>query len=56
VAIKVIGNVGTHQDDISFDDLLTGYEILDHVIDRIYSGRAARVAGLAGEVFTRLAG
>ena len=56
LAIKVIGNVGTHQDDISFDDLLTGYEILDHVIDRVYSGRDARVAGLAGEVFTRLAG
>jgi hypothetical protein len=56
LAIKVIGNVGTHQEDITFDDLLTGYEILDHVIDRVYSGRAERVAGLAGEVLTRLAG
>jgi hypothetical protein len=55
-AIKVIGNVGTHEDDITFDDLLTGYEILDHVVDLIYSGRAARVAGLADEVLTRLAG
>jgi len=55
LAVKVIGNVGTHQDDISFDDLLTGYEILDHVIDRVYSRQAARVAGLADEVFTRLA-
>jgi hypothetical protein len=56
VAIRVIGNVGTHQDDITVDDLLTGYEILDHVIDLVYSGRAARVAGLADEVLTRLAG
>jgi hypothetical protein len=56
LAIRVIGNVGTHQEDITFDDLLTGYEILDHVIDLVYSGRAARVAGLAGEVLTRLAG
>jgi hypothetical protein len=56
LAIKVIGNVGTHQEDITFDDLLTGYEILDHVIDLVYSGRAARVAGLAGEVLKRLAG
>jgi len=55
-AIKVIGNVGTHEDDITFDDLLTGYEILEHVVDLIYSGRAARVAGLADEVLTRLAG
>jgi hypothetical protein len=54
-AIKVIGNVGTHEDDITLDDLLTGYEILDHVIDLIYSGRAARVAGLAEEVLVRLA-
>jgi len=56
MAIRVIGNVGTHQDDITVDDLLTAYEILDHVIDLVYSGRAARVAGLAGEVLTRLAG
>lgn len=56
LAIKVIGNVGTHQDDITVDDLLTGYEILDHVIDLVYSGRGARVAGLASELVTRLAG
>ena len=56
LAIKVIGNVGTHQDNISFDDLLTGYEILGHVIDLFNSGRAARVTDLAGDVFTRLAG
>jgi hypothetical protein len=56
LAIRVIGNVGTHRDDITFDDLLTGYEILDHVIDLVYSGRAARVAGLADEVLRRLAG
>ena len=56
LAIRVIGNVGTHQDDITVDDLLTAYEILDHVIDLVYSARAARVAGLADEMFTRLAG
>jgi hypothetical protein len=43
LAIRVIGNVGTHEDDITVADLLTGYEILDHVIDLVYSGRAARV-------------
>jgi hypothetical protein len=56
LAIRVIGNVGTHQDNITVDDLLTGYEILEHVIDLVYSGRAARIAGLAGEVLTRLTG
>jgi hypothetical protein len=54
LAIKVIGNVGTHGDDITFNDLLTGYEILDHVVDLIYSGRAARIGGLADEVLARL--
>ena len=29
-------------------------EILDHVIDLIYSGRAARIAGLADELLARL--
>jgi hypothetical protein len=56
LAIKVIGNVGTHGDDITFDDLLIGYEILDHVVDLVYSGRAARIAGLADEVLARLSG
>jgi len=56
LAIKVIGNVGTHQDDITFDDLLTGYEILDHVIDLIYSRRAARISGLADDVLARARG
>jgi hypothetical protein len=56
LAIRVIGNVGTHQEHITFEDLLTGYEILDHVIDLVYSGRAARVAGLAAELLARLAG
>ena len=56
LAIKVIGNVGTHGEDIAFNDLLTGYEILDHVIDLIYSGRAARISGLADEVLARLSG
>jgi hypothetical protein len=56
LAIKAIGNVGTHQDDITFDDLLTSYEILDHVIDMVYGGRAARVAGLAAELLARLTG
>ena len=56
LAIRVIGNVGTHQDNITVDDLLTGYEILEHVIDLLYGGRAERVAGLAREVLTRLAG
>jgi hypothetical protein len=55
LAIKVIGNVGTHGTDIGFDDLLTGYQILDHVIDLLYSGRAVRVAGLADEMLARLA-
>jgi hypothetical protein len=56
LAIKVIGNVGTHGADITFDDLLAAYEILDHVIDLIYSGRAARISGLASEVLRRARG
>jgi hypothetical protein len=40
----------------ALEDLLTGYEVPDYVIDLLYSGRAARVAALAGEVLTRLSG
>lgn len=53
-AIRVIGNIGTHAEPVSDDDLLSGYEILEHAIDVIYSGKAKRVAGLADDILKRL--
>ncbi len=36
MAIKWLGNVGTHETDVSRDRLLDAYEILDRVLKRIY--------------------
>lgn len=54
LAIKMLGNVGSHGDDVTMDDLLDAYEILDHVIDAIYSTRAIRAATLASGLTARL--
>lgn len=54
LAIKVLGNVGSHGDDVTVDDLLDAYEILDHVVDTVYSTRAERAARLASELTARL--
>lgn len=53
-AIKVLGNVGSHGDEVSADDLLDAYEILDHVIDTVYNTRAERAAMLASKLTARL--
>lgn len=54
LVIKLLGNVGSHGDDVTVDDLLDAYEILDHVIDAVYNTRAERAARLASELTARL--
>jgi hypothetical protein len=54
LAIKLLGNAGSHGDDVTRDDLLDAYEIVDHVIDTIYNTRAAHAATLASALTARL--
>lgn len=53
-AVKLLGNVGSHGDELAKGDLLDAYEVIEHVIDTLYSTRAARVAELASELKVRL--
>jgi hypothetical protein len=47
MAIKWLGNKGSHFSLITKDDLLDGYEIIEHALAEIIEGRSARVAQLA---------
>lgn len=53
-AIKLLGNVGSHGEELEKGDLLDAYEVVEHVIDTLYNDRAARVAGLASGLKARL--
>lgn len=54
LVIKLLGNVGSHGDEVTKEDLLDAYDIVEHVIDTLYSTRAAQVAGIASELKARL--
>ena len=47
LALKWLGNSGAHEAAVTIDDLLDGFEILEHNLVEILEQRAARVAGLA---------
>ena len=55
MAIKWVGNAGSHADVITTDDLLDGYELLAFVLDELYSGRKRRVDSLASTINRRKA-
>ena len=54
LAIKVLGNAGSHGDELRIDDLLDAYEVLEHVIDIVYSTKATRAAAVAAKLKARL--
>ncbi len=43
MALKIIGNPGSHGQKIDSLDLVNAYEILDHVLNRIYSNEEKRI-------------
>lgn len=47
MALKWAGNSGSHGRSVSIDDLLDGYEILEHALQEIVEERSKRVAALA---------
>jgi len=50
MALKWLGNTGTHVREVSKDDLMDAFEILEHALVEIIDGRSARVAALAEEI------
>jgi Domain of unknown function (DUF4145) len=47
IALKWLGNSGSHDSEVSSDDLLDAFEILEHALGEIIDQRSARVAALA---------
>lgn len=43
LAIKWIGNAGSHSSSLTDDDILDGYEIIEHVFEQIYEKKAERI-------------
>ncbi|MEU4061808.1 DUF4145 domain-containing protein [Streptomyces wedmorensis] len=52
LAVKWIGNVGSHEDALKISDVLDGAEILDFALEEIYGAREA-VKKLAAEITAR---
>lgn len=47
MALKWLGNAGSHDGSLNKDDLLDAFEVLDHVLAEIIDERSERVAALA---------
>jgi hypothetical protein len=53
LAVKWIGNEGSHQIDLTREDVLDGFEILEHTLDELYSDRKQKIAEKAAEINLR---
>jgi hypothetical protein len=47
IALKWLGNTGSHYSDVKASDLLDAFEILEHALAEIVGGRSKRIALLA---------
>jgi Domain of unknown function (DUF4145) len=53
MALKWLGNTGSHQGSVSRDDLLDGFEVLEYSIAELFDQRTARVAELARQLMRK---
>ena len=53
MALKWLGNTGSHKRDVSPDDLLDGFEVLEYFIAEFLDKRSARVAKLARRLISK---
>ena len=50
MALKWIGNTGSHDSNVGTNDLLDSFEIMEHALAEIIGGHSARVAELAKQL------
>lgn len=50
MALKWLGNVGAHTIDVSADDLLDAFEVLEHVLSEVVDKKSAAIAKLAADM------
>lgn len=53
LAVKWLGNAGSHAGGVNEEDVLDGYEILSFVLDELYQGRREQVAELSRTINRR---
>ena len=53
MAVKWIGNAGSHSRPIMREDLLDGYELMEHVLDELFVQREKRIARLSRQINRR---
>jgi hypothetical protein len=47
MALKWLGNAGSHEGGVKADDLLDAFEVLEHVLQEVIDGKAAKISKLA---------
>lgn len=47
LALKWLGNTGSHDEDVSVDDLLDGLEVMEHALAEVVDRRSDRIAAVA---------
>lgn len=52
LAIKWLGNTGSHSDDLDSSDVLDAFELLEYALEELYAGRSTRLKALAGTINT----
>jgi hypothetical protein len=53
MALKLLGNTGSHRGQVQRDDLLDAFEILEHALAELIDRRTAKVEQLARELSRR---
>ena len=53
MALKWLGNAGSHESGITQDDLLDAFEILDHILIEIFEQRSKKVMALAKQLTSK---
>lgn len=53
MALKWLGNTGSHDSNVSTADLLDAFEIMEHALAEIIGGHSARVAALAKKLIKK---
>jgi hypothetical protein len=52
-AVKWLGNAGSHRTGLKADDVLDGYEIMEHVLTELYQNKGTYVRTIAKQIIRR---
>lgn len=53
LAIKWLGNSGSHSDDLTANDMLDGFELLEHALEEIYESKSTRLKKLTTSIIKK---